>query len=119
MPVTTPSFSALRRRSARRVLGALALALQALVLSSAIWEPQPAARLGVHVEQPGTRHVGMHDEASCTVCAVRSLHAPPADRAEPLWRLVPPPTTADVMVGTVQSRDDTDPGLSRAPPASV
>jgi hypothetical protein len=101
------------------VLGALVLALQVAFATSAIWEPQAASRLGTHVEQPGARHVGMHDEASCTVCAVRTMHAPPAARVEPEWRLEPPASTVEVMVGSLHSRDQADPGLSRAPPALV
>lgn len=115
-PVPT---SLLHHRVARRVLGALVLALQVVFIASAMWEPRPSVRLGTHVEQPGTRHAGMHDEASCTVCAVRTMHAPPAERVEPEWRMVPPASTVAVIVASLYSRDQADPGLSRAPPVVV
>ena len=62
---------------ARRTLGVLVLVLQAALSLSAIWEPRGQVRLGVHAEQQGTRHVGTHNEATCTVCAARLLHAAP------------------------------------------
>ena len=104
---------------ARRLLAVGLLALHGGIVTSPLWETHTIKRVGVHAEQHGARHVGMHDEATCAVCAVRSLHAAPADRPEPVARFAPLPATAVVTVGSAQSHDAADTGLPRAPPASA
>lgn len=62
---------------ARRLLGALVLGLQAAVAGLAAWEPRAELRLGVHTEQDGTNHVGMHNEATCALCSARAQSSLP------------------------------------------
>ena len=68
----------------RRRFAAVALfALQASVVSSAIWERQSHGRLSAHVEQDGTRHLNLHDESTCALCSQRAQSSMPAPAATP------------------------------------
>ena len=73
--------SPLRRLTGWRhqfVLAAL-FALQGAITLSPLLEPNEKGRMPVHVEQQGATHRYQHNEATCAVCAVRSLHSSPAE----------------------------------------
>lgn len=67
----------LARPGARRILGALVFALQAVLAGSALWEPRVELKLGLHTEQDGTRHVDSHNEATCIICSARAQSSLP------------------------------------------
>lgn len=68
-------FRPLRRLQALRQLALVAMLLvQAMVVSSPLFETHPTGAPVTHVEEPGTRHVDMHNEATCIVCSVRAMH---------------------------------------------
>ncbi len=72
--------SPLRRLTGWRhqfVLAAL-FALQGAITLSPLLEPNEKGRMPVHVEQQGATHRYQHNEATCAICAVRSLHSSPA-----------------------------------------
>jgi hypothetical protein len=116
----TRNLRLLRRLGLRRLLGATLFALQAVIAVSWIAEPTQATRLlGAHVEEPGTQHADLHDEATCPVCAVRLSHvapAPtgdfPAERAQ--LRALPPAEYASAPAAPFAL-----PYGSRAPPVSL
>jgi hypothetical protein len=104
-------------RAAKRVAAFGVLGLQFALVASAIFEPRPGVRLGVHAEQGGTRHSDQHSEESCVVCAVRALalQAAPAPPTIASTGVVLPPEArefhATVDPRTVSTR-------SRAPPTA-
>lgn len=73
-----PRLALHRASSMRRVAATFVLLLQAAVVVSAVVEPPAQRPLVAHMEQPGARHVGLHNEATCLVCAVRAMQAAPA-----------------------------------------
>jgi len=52
--------------------------LQGAITLSPLLEPNEKGRMGAHAEEKGAQHKYQHDEATCAVCAVRSLHSSPA-----------------------------------------
>ncbi|MHB1312570.1 MAG: hypothetical protein ACYC3L_11200 [Gemmatimonadaceae bacterium] len=101
LPSLPPS---LRRRHRLRRIAALALfALQGAVALSPIAEPVHTGRPVAHVEEQGSTHVYSHDESTCAVCIVGSLHA-----------LVPGGTAG---IATPPGRHDVLSLVSRAAPA--
>lgn len=111
------SSSPLRRPNSwcrRLALGAL-FALQGAIALAPLAEPSDKGRLGAHIEQQGAKHAYQHDETTCVVCAVRSLHCTPAhgcppivaDRQEAVAVLDAPPAPS-LRVGPT--------ALPRAPP---
>lgn len=71
-----------RRSLLRRVAATAVLLLQTAVVLSAVVEPPAQAPLVTHMEQPGARHVGLHNEDTCLMCAVRAMQATPAAPAD-------------------------------------
>ena len=59
-------------------LGVL-LVLQAAITLSPLLETNEAGRMRSHVEEQGAQHKYQHDDSTCAVCAVRSLHSAPAE----------------------------------------
>lgn len=118
MPGIFGSFR-LNPRSFRRGVFAALLALQGAVVLSPAWEPRPTGALGAHVEETGARHLDLHNEATCALCAVRSLHVvAPARSVVPTAHLLIRALVAFGM-GTAPVRDALPAHLSRAPPPSV
>ncbi|MFI5233055.1 MAG: hypothetical protein ACHQSE_11165 [Gemmatimonadales bacterium] len=78
--------SPLRRPNSwfRRVALAALFALQGAIALAPLAEPSEKGRMGAHVEQQGARHQYQHDETTCVVCAVRSLHCTPAHACAPI-----------------------------------
>jgi hypothetical protein len=72
--------SLLRRQSGwhRKLVLAVLFALQGAITFAPLLEVSERGRLGAHAEERGAQHKYQHDEATCAVCAVRSLHAAPA-----------------------------------------
>ena len=62
----------------RKIALAVLLALQGAIAVSPLLEPTEKGRLGAHAEEQGAQHKYQHDETTCAVCAVRSLHSSPA-----------------------------------------
>lgn len=68
----------------RRVALAALFALQGAIALAPLAEPSEKGRLGAHAEQQGAQHQYQHDETTCAVCAVRSLHCSPAQGCPPI-----------------------------------
>ena len=68
-----------RRFWLRRSVAAALLLLQAAVAISPIAEPPAQRPMGAHMEGQGARHIGLHNETTCLTCAVRAMHAAPAE----------------------------------------
>jgi hypothetical protein len=69
-----------RRQTALAVL----FALQGAISLAPLLETTEKGRLGAHAEEQGAQHRYQHDEATCAVCAVRSLHSSPAQDCAPI-----------------------------------
>ena len=91
------------------------LVLQGAITLSPLLEPNEKGRLGAHAEEKGAQHKYQHDEATCAVCAVRSLHSSPA-QACPAIACERQQTVAalDAPVSPARRVDPT--ALPRAPP---
>lgn len=57
----------------RRAAAAALLALQAVIALSPMLEQRETVRRDTHVEALGSHHLISHDDATCTVCAARTL----------------------------------------------
>lgn len=68
----------------RQVALTVLLALQGAIAFSALLEPTEKGWLGAHAEAQGAVHQYQHDESTCAVCAVRSLHPSPAPGCAPI-----------------------------------
>jgi hypothetical protein len=114
----TDPYRALRRSLQRgRRLTALALvALQGAIALSPMWESHGEVRLDTHAEQDGTRDVGLHNEATCIVCAVRTLHAAAAPRTFDFVTAPRMLVVASFAARAVPSADPARTHHSRAPP---
>ena len=78
--------SPLRRPNgwSRRFALAALFALQGAIALAPLVEPSEKGRLGAHAEGQGAQHKYQHDESTCAVCAVRSMHSAPAQSAPPV-----------------------------------
>lgn len=68
----------------RQVALTVLLALQGAISLSALLEPTEKGWMGAHAEQQGAVHQYQHDESTCAVCSVRSLHPSPAQSCAPI-----------------------------------
>src|SRR5579871_6550552 len=68
----------------RRVALAALFALQGAIALAPLLEPSEKGRLGAHAESQGAQHKYQHDESTCAVCSVRSMHSSPAQSAPPV-----------------------------------
>ena len=68
-----PRITCLTLRSWRRTAAAALFALQGVLAVSPVLERRHEVQRDAHVEAQGSRHLFAHDEATCTVCAARSL----------------------------------------------
>lgn len=80
------SSSPLRRPNGwcRRLALAALLALQGAIALAPLIEPSEKGRLGAHAESQGAQHKYQHDESTCAVCSVRSMHCTPVQVCPPL-----------------------------------
>jgi hypothetical protein len=58
--------------------------LQGAITLSPLIEPNEKGRMGAHAEEKGAQHKYQHDETTCSVCSVRSLHSAPAQVCPPI-----------------------------------
>jgi hypothetical protein len=114
-----PIRSLRRPTGLRRQLALAALfVLQAAITLSPLIEPSERGRMGAHAEQRGARHKYQHDEATCAVCAVRSLHSSPAQTCPAIVCERQQSVAAlDAPAGPSRNVDPT--ALPRAPPLSA
>jgi hypothetical protein len=99
----------------RRIALALVVALQGAIAVSPLFEPTEKGRLGAHAEEKGAQHRYQHDESTCAVCAVRSLHSSPARGCPPIVsERQQAVATLDAPVAPQRQADPTT--LPRAPP---
>jgi hypothetical protein len=118
MLLSTHLKSSRFRRAVNRAAAFVVLALQVAVGASALWEPLPGVKLGVHAEQGGTRHADQHAEESCVVCAVRAQASHTAPTAPTILAAVAsaPPQAREIHA-TVDPRAVST--RSRAPPVAL
>jgi hypothetical protein len=94
---------------------ALLFALQGAITLSPLIEPSEKGRMGAHAEERGARHKYQHDESTCAVCAVRSLHAAATQSSPPIiGERVYTAAALDMPVASTGRADVTV--LPRAPP---
>ena len=106
------------RGSRRRLLRCASLAVLAMqwaVALSPLAEPHSEGRMSAHAEQDGTRHVNLHNEATCVLCSARAQSSMPAALADTLASTRPRVVAARVTHAAL-SRDDAPTNRSRAPP---
>ncbi len=112
-----PQFAPLRRQSGwlRQLALVLLFALQGAITLSPLIEPSEKGRMGAHAEDRGAQHKYQHDETTCAVCAVRSLHAALAQSSPPIiGERVHTAAALAAPVAPVRRTDATV--LPRAPP---
>lgn len=100
----------------RRVALCVLFALQGSVALSPLLEPRDTRAPAAHMERTGERHLNVHNEATCMLCAARALHAAPSVPAAPVMlnaRLNLYPSQSPTAVPTF---DDFGSHPSRAPP---
>lgn len=68
----------------RRLALAALFALQGAIALAPLAEPSEKGRLGAHAESQGAQHQYQHDESTCVVCSVRSMHCTPAHSCPPV-----------------------------------
>ncbi len=99
----------------RQIALVVLLALQGAITFAPLLEANEKGRMGAHAEERGARHKYQHDETTCAVCAVRSLHASPPQSCVPL-DCERQKTVAALGVPVAPSRQVTPTALPRAPP---
>ena len=109
------SFRRARQWRSRSV-SLLLFALQGVIVLSPVWEPHDQSTPRAHAEQPGTRHVAVHNESNCAVCSVRSMHAAVAPAVFPEIVFVQWRPVTGLATLAVPSCDGALSHLSRAPP---
>ncbi len=100
----------------RRVTLCALFALQGSLALSPLLEPRDTRAPAAHMERTGERHLNVHNESTCMLCAARALHAAPSLPAAPAMvgarlSLYPSQST-----GAVPALDDFGSHPSRAPP---
>jgi hypothetical protein len=93
-------------------------ALQGAIALSPLLEAGEKGRMGSHAEQQGATHRYQHDEATCAVCKVRSLHSSPAQSC-PAIASERHQTVAALGAPAVPTRRVDLSGLPRAPPRAT
>ena len=101
----------------RRRLTALVLLLtQVGIATSVALELRAEPGMSAHAEQGGATHAGVHNEATCALCAVRSMEAqsgPPTATSTVITTQAGPVTRAVI---TPPTRAGPSSNPSRAPP---
>ncbi|MFI5310673.1 MAG: hypothetical protein ACHQQ3_05540 [Gemmatimonadales bacterium] len=100
----------------RRVISLAMLALQGVIAVSPLWEPTLDVPLRSHAERHAARHPGMHNEATCAVCAVRLLSASLPVRAVHFDATAAQVQPVVPRASAPARRDAAPANLSRAPP---
>ncbi len=110
--------SSLRRRPngwIRQFALVVLFALQGAITLSPLLEANEKGRMGAHAEEQGAQHKYQHDETTCAVCAVRSLHSSPAQVC-PAIMCERQHTVAALDTPVAPSRRVDPTALPRAPP---
>jgi hypothetical protein len=112
-----PAPNPRNRHGIRRVVALALFALQGAVALSPAVERGQTERPQTHVEERGAVHPFAHDDATCALCSVRSMHA--AVPARPSGVVSPPGLQRLLtLVALVAPAPDGGPSnLSRAPPS--
>jgi len=73
-------FGTLRRLppAVRRFAALALLVLQGALVLAPMWEPASTVTPVTHIEELGSRHFDVHDDATCAVCQWRLLDSSPA-----------------------------------------
>jgi hypothetical protein len=99
----------------RRLSFAVLLGLQGAIAFAPLLEPDERGGARAHIEQQGSRHQYQHDEATCVVCAVRSMHSSPAQSCPSIaGGTLLPVAASEVPLATGRGLDRA--ALARAPP---
>jgi len=111
-------FLALRgsRRRLLRLTSLAVLFLQGAMALSPLAEPRDEARLSAHAEQDGTRHVNLHNEATCVLCSARAQTSMPAPVPEPLATSQDLSPRSRPLCGAIEGRRVDQPLSRPAPP---
>jgi hypothetical protein len=111
------SSSLLRRQCGwrRKLVLAALFALQGAITFAPLLEVSERGRLGAHAEERGAQHKYQHDEATCAVCAVRSLHSAPSQHC-PAIDCEQHRTVAALDAPWAPARRAVSSALPRAPP---
>jgi hypothetical protein len=99
----------------RRVSALLMLVLQLGMVLAPMAEHE-GRRTVTHVEQQGTRHAQLHNEATCALCAVRSLQAAVLQVPHVITVAIATERLVSVPATALASRDPPPSNASRAPP---
>jgi hypothetical protein len=99
-----------------RIVACALFTLQGAIALSPLWESGSQGRLGMHAEQEGSRHAGLHNEDACAVCSVRSLHASAPLQTGRSLAVQPKRAPLAVARQAAPTRDSWSTHLSRAPP---
>ena len=92
------------------------LLVQAAIVASPLFESQAIGAPVTHVEEPGTRHVDMHNEDTCVVCSVRAMHVVITTPAAAIATVRAPGTTLSTEVPQLSLHAALALYPSRAPP---
>jgi hypothetical protein len=94
-------------------------ALQGAIAVSPLLDTRDDGGMAVHVENHGTRHAYLHNEDTCAVCAVRSLHSTVPVVACPPVAVVCHETVAAIRLDEAPDRPNVSTLRSRAPPPAT
>jgi hypothetical protein len=99
----------------RQIALAVLFALQGAIALAPLLEASEKGRMGAHAEQRGAQHKYQHDDRTCAVCAVRSLHSSPAQSC-PAIACERQQTVAALDARVSPARRVAPTALPRAPP---
>ena len=112
-----------RSRHTRALIRRLALcvlfALQGSVALSPLLESRDTRAPAAHMERKGERHVNVHNESTCMLCAARALHAAPSLPTAPVMRGTRLNVNPSQSPAAVPTFDDFGSHPSRAPPRLI
>lgn len=114
-----PSRQSRTRAAWRRVTAVALLALQVALVLAPLGEQRSEVRRDSHIESLGSRHLFAHDEATCTVCSVRSLVGDVPKGPVPLFVEREAGVVEYAAAGDLTSAALTTGNPSRAPPTAA
>jgi hypothetical protein len=104
------------RKLMRHLILCAVLALQGSVAASPIFESRETGTPAAHMERKGERHLNVHNESICMLCAVRAMHAAPALPSEPVLLEAEHSRYPAAVPHAVPAREEYGSHPSRAPP---
>ena len=108
-----------RRPGTRRAVALALFALQGLVALSPLAERGLTERPHTHVEERGAIHPFAHDDSSCALCSVRSMHSAVASRTNQIVAAPGREGLRTFLALAAPSPAGGRTNLSRAPPAAA